>query len=82
MPAPAADQTSTAGRLVSATQTAFVNHVQGMLQRLVTGAVTPVIYHRDLLTATPITRIDVGDVFDAQRRRRDKLVEVRVSATI
>jgi hypothetical protein len=82
MPATATDTATTAGRLASATQTLFVNHVQGFLQRLVTGGVTPVIYHRDLLTATPITRIDVGDVFDAQRRRRDKLVEVRVAATI
>lgn len=82
MPATAADTATTAGRLVSATQTAFAAHVQGMLQHLTGAAITPVIYHRDLLTGTPITRIDVGDVFDAQRRRRDKLVEVRVSQTI
>jgi hypothetical protein len=27
----------------------------------------------------PITSVDVGDVFDAQRRRRDKLLELRIS---
>ena len=37
----------------------------------------PEIYHPDH-TGTAIVEVDVGDVPDAQRRRRDKLVEVRV----
>ena len=82
LPAPASDNATTSGRLVTATRDAIALHVQGMMQSLTGDAVTPVIYHRDLLTATTITRIDVGDVFDAQRRRRDKLVEARQSETI
>jgi hypothetical protein len=35
------------------------------------------IYHRSTHTATLITSIDVGDVFDSMRTRRDKLREVR-----
>ena len=82
LPAPASDQSTSSGRLVSASQVDIADHVQAMMQSLTGDAVTPVIWHRDLLSSTTITRVDVGDVFDAQRRRRDKLVEVREERTI
>lgn len=51
-----------------------INQLQG-------AGFTPEIYHPDH-TGTPIVLVDVGDVPDAQRRRRDKLIEVRVSAGV
>ena len=33
-------------------------------------------------TTTPVTSLDVGDVIDTQRRRRNKLVENRVTRAI
>lgn len=38
-----------------------------------------VVYSRTLHDINVVTAIDCGDVFDTQRRRRDKLVEVRHS---
>jgi len=40
------------------------------------------VYSRLHRTVAFVTSIDCGDVFDTQRRRRDKLVEIRHSATI
>jgi hypothetical protein len=33
-------------------------------------------------STSPVLTLDVGDVFDTQRRRRDKLVEVRNSQAV
>jgi hypothetical protein len=41
-----------------------------------------VIYHRSLGTTTPVTSLDVGDVIDTQRRRRNQLVEARTSRPV
>lgn len=38
---------------------------------------TVVIFHRDLNTGTPVTAVDVGNVFDQQGRRRNQITEVR-----
>jgi hypothetical protein len=53
-----------------------------MLNVLSISSATPVLYHRDLLTTTTIVTVDVGNVFDAQRRRRNKLVETRQSRPV
>lgn len=67
------------GRMIPAAQTALADGAQDMLQALVAGGLAPVIYHRTTGTTTNITSIDVGDVFDTQRRRRNKLIEARTS---
>lgn len=54
---------------------AMLNHMKGL-------GLTPVVFHRNNSLVSPIVTIDVGDVFDTQRRRRNKLVETRVSATL
>lgn len=50
---------------------AMLNHMNGLSWQ-------PEVYHRTTITGTDIVSIDVGDVFDNQRRRRNKLVETRV----
>lgn len=55
---------------------------QGMIQSLNGDSFQVVIYHHFTLDSTPVTRLDVGNVFDSQRRRRNKLVEVRTSLAV
>jgi len=66
------------GKLVAADQTKIATAAQKMLQSLATAGYVPIIYHRATRTFDPVVSVDVGDVFDTQRRRRDKLVETRV----
>jgi len=80
--APPAVAVITDGRLTSTAAGNLADSAQAMLQALDTGGCTPVIYHRAAGTTTNITTIDVGDVVDTQRRRRNKLIEVRTSRTI
>lgn len=69
-------------RLDSAAQGDILHGALAMLNHMNGGTLNPVVYHRFDPTVTPIVSIDVGDVFDTQRRRRNKLVETRVSATL
>lgn len=70
------------GRMLAGAQTALADSAQDLLQALEAGGQAPVIYHRGAGTTTNVTSIDVGDVIDTQRRRRNKLVEARVSRPI
>lgn len=45
-------------------------------------ALVPHVESRTLRLATRATNVDVGDVLDVMRRRRDKLIEQRVEAVI
>jgi len=69
-------------RLDSAAQTDILHGAQAMLNHMIGLSFQPVIFHRFDPTETDVVSIDVGDVFDTQRRRRNKLVETRVSATL
>lgn len=69
-------------RLDSAAQGDILNGALAMLNHMKGLGLTPVVYHRFDPTVTAVVTIDVGDVFDTQRRRRNKLVETRVSATL
>jgi len=42
----------------------------------------PVIFSRAAGGSTPISAVEVGNVYDTQRGRRDRLVEVRVSGSL
>lgn len=77
-PSLAVDQVA-AGRMVTGAQTALANSALALLQALEAAGQAPVIYHRTLGTTTPVTSLDVGDVIDTQRRRRNKLIEARTS---
>lgn len=81
LPSPTLDECVEA-RLRSSAQLSILNASVLMLEDLITSTYVPVIYHRSSKTGTVLTSIDVGDVFDSQRRRRDKLVEVRQSSTL
>jgi len=69
-------------RLDSAAQGDILNGALAMLNHMKGLGLTPVVFHRNNSLVSPIVTIDVGDVFDTQRRRRNKLVETRVSATL
>lgn len=70
------------GKIILAAQEAILAGVQTGLTTMGTAGFPCVIYHRGTVDGTLVTRIDVGDVFDTQRRRRNKLIESRLSATI
>jgi len=69
-------------RLDSSAQTDIKNGALAMLNSLRSNTWTPVIYHRNANAADDIVSVDVGDVFDNQRRRRNQLVETRVSSNV
>lgn len=84
LPNPANTQITTNGRLVSTALTAIVTSHSAFftaLQSVVPGA-NAVVYSKHDAAAYPITSFDVGDVLDAQRRRRNKLVESRAGAAV
>lgn len=65
-------------RLDSTAQTDILNGALAMLQHMAGLTWQPIIFHRGGQTPDDVVSIDVGDVFDNQRRRRNKLVETRV----
>lgn len=69
-------------RLDSTAQGDILNGALAMLNHMKGLGWSPAIYHRRTLNNTLVVGIDVGDVFDNQRRRRNKLVETRVRATL
>lgn len=77
-PSLAVDQVA-AGRMTTAARDTLADAAEAMVQGLTSAGGTLVIYHRSTGTTTPVTSLDVGDVIDTQRRRRNKLVEARTS---
>ena len=72
----------TAGRVAALAVTQTLAAAHGMMESLITAGLTPIVYHRANHTSSDIVSIDVSDVFDTQRRRRDKLVPVRSSVIL
>lgn len=70
------------GRMAASSQLILLDAASSMMSTLNTAMLEPVVYSRSTLAGTPITSIDVGDVYDTQRRRRDQLVEVRMSEAV
>lgn len=70
------------GRLTTAAQTNLADSALALLQGLTGGTLQPVILNRTTFATTPITSLDVGDVIDTQRRRRNKLIEARTSRIV
>lgn len=76
------------GRLLTAARTALADAALAMLQDVMISGLVPVIFHRTAssgtaqFSRTQIISLDVGDVLDTQRRRRNKLIESRESRTL
>jgi hypothetical protein len=70
------------GRLATAAQTLILGQAVDMMSTLSTTGAAPVVYSRVQHIIQAVVSIDVGDVIDTQRRRRNKLVEERLSSPI
>lgn len=77
-PSPAVDQQA-GGRLTAGAQTALADAAAAMLGTLSGAGLEPILFSNTTLTRRAITSLDVGDVIDTQRRRRNQLVEQRTS---
>ena len=77
-PSPAVDQIAS-GRLTVTSRDALADGAEALLNGLTTQGANIVIYHRGLGTSDVVQTLDVGDVIDTQRRRRNQLVEARTS---
>lgn len=75
LPPPAVSEV-TAGKLTAAVAQHFAEAAAILVNSLQGAGFNPCILHPDH-TDTPIVEVEVGEVFDNQRRRRNKLVEVR-----
>lgn len=82
LPPPAVDVADNNGLVAATPLGDFADCAQGMLNILSISGRSAVLWHRDLRTFTSIVTVDVGNVFDAQRRRRNKLVETRQSRPV
>lgn len=71
--------TVAAGRLGTASRGIVKIGADNFLASLSGAGATPIVFNRKTLAATVITIPRVGDVFDTQRRRRDKLVPSYIS---
>lgn len=69
-----------AGRLATANVEITLNAAKNIFQTLNFAGASPIIFNRTTHVGTLITSVRVGDVFNTQRKRRDKLVPVYQSA--
>lgn len=77
MPQMASDNTlSINGRLAGTAQTAFADALASAWSGY-SGTGSPVVYSRVNRSFVPITSFDVGDLFDTQRGRQDRVAEDR-----
>jgi len=81
LPALATDKVA-AGRILTAARDSIAVASQKMVQSLNGAGYTVVVYHRGAKTHDNVVSVSVGDVFDTQRRRRDKLIEVRNTLSV
>jgi hypothetical protein len=68
--------------MLTTARNTLADAAQDLVQGLTAGGGNVVIYHRGLGTTSLVTSLDVGDVIDTQRRRRNKLIEARTSRPV
>ena len=78
---PPAVSTVDGGRLSTSARDRIANAAAILINSLQGAAFEPVIHHPDQ-TTTVINEVDVGDVFDVQMRRRNKLFEARATVGV
>lgn len=78
---PLAVSTVDAGRASAATVTAVVAGINAFWASLQTVGLALVIRGKTSHTSVSVTRGSVGNVYDTQRRRRNKLIEIRTPLT-
>lgn len=71
-----------AGRLVSTGIGNTLPVLQSGFNGLITAGFIPVVRSRKFHTSEPITSLEIGDVIDTQRRRRNAISETRQSVAI
>lgn len=69
-------------RLDPTDQTAVKNGALAAARHMQSNGCPLVVWHKAINTASTVTDVDVGDVFDVQSRRRNQLVEVRVRTAL
>jgi hypothetical protein len=74
--------TVSASRLAGTPQGQILAAAALMLGDMSAATFPVVILHRSTMTTDLVISVDVGDVFDSMRTRRDKLREVRVTAVV
>lgn len=86
LPAPIVGNNTSTGRLDTTAQTTLTTQIANAFIAMnadVTYTSAQVVVRSRLhQTSREVQSIDIGDVFDAQRRRRNSLVESRTSATV
>src|SRR4051812_22012377 len=70
------------GRLTTDARDGLLQAVQMFLRGMRTAGYVPVVLSPTKSAATPITALDIGDVFDTQRSRRNGFGEVRTRAVL
>lgn len=82
LPQPAATQTTAVGRVLALLITDTIASLSGAWSGYLTASDIPVVYSRTGRLTRTITSYDIGDLFDTQRRRENKVVEARTSHTM
>lgn len=81
LPQPAASTSTTDGRISAATITTIIGALEPAWATY-GGWGTPVIYSRTMRATQQISSFNVGDLYDTQRRRENKLPETRTAGQI
>lgn len=82
LPAMAASTLAADGRVATAAITTLVGALTAAWGPYTTGVDTVVVYSRTGRMDTTVSSFDIGNLFDTQRRRDNKIVEVRTSASM
>jgi hypothetical protein len=82
LPQPAASQTTATGRVLADLITDLGASLAAAWSGYNTASDRPVIYSRTGRTTRNIVSFNVGDLFDTQRRRENKLLEARTTTAM